>query len=165
MRLGIVHHRIQPSSPQQDGAHERMHRTLQASTTRPPAKNRVGQQKKFDAFIDEFNNLRPHESLDDDTPASRYRPSPRPFPERIPKPEYPGHCEHRRVSNAGCFRFGSRQVFLSQALGGDVIGLEEIDDGLWNILFCSTLLGRFDERTGKISGADFRTDAGGAGWF
>ena len=165
MRLGIVHHRIQPSSPQQDGAHERMHRTLQASTTRPPAKNRVGQQKKFDAFIDEFNNLRPHESLDDDTPASRYRPSPRPFPERIHKPEYPGHCEHRRVSNAGCFRFGSRQVFLSQALGGDVIGLEEIDDGLWNILFCSTLLGRFDERTGKISGADFRTDAGGAGWF
>lgn len=84
----------------------------------------------------------------------------RPFPKRIAGPEYPGHCEVRRVSNAGCFRLASDQVFLSQALNGEYIALEEVDDGLWNILFYTTLLGRFDEASGKITGADFRTEQG-----
>lgn len=71
-----------------------------------------------------------------------------------------GHCEVRRVSNAGSFRFAAVPIFLSQALNGEYIALEGSDDGLWNILFYSTLLGRFDRASGKITGADFRTEQG-----
>jgi putative transposase len=79
--------------------------------------------------------------------------SPRPYPERIPPPEYPGHCEVRRVSSAGTFRLHSGQHFLSQALNDEYIGLEQIADGLWNILYYDTLLGRFDDHTHTITGA------------
>jgi putative transposase len=80
-------------------------------------------------------------------------PSSRPYPDRIEPPVYPGHIEVRRVSNAGCFRLNSGQVFLSQALNGEEVGLEEVHDGVWNILYYDTLLGRFDERTRAITGA------------
>ena len=86
-------------------------------------------------------------------PASRWRPSSRPYPERIQPPEYPGHLEIRLVSNDGAFRLHSAQQFLSQALNGEYIGLEEVDDGLWNILYYDTLLGRYDQRTKAITGA------------
>lgn len=159
MRLGIVHQRIQPGSPQQNGAHERMHRTLKRDTALPPASHSVAQQRRFDEFILQYNHERPHEALDDATPASIWVPSSRGFPKRIAPPEYPGHCEIRRISNAGCFRlFSGRQFFLSQALNGEHVGFEEVDDGLWNVLFYRTLLGRFDQTTGLITGADFRTE-------
>jgi transposase InsO family protein len=158
MKLGIVHQRIQPSSPQENGAHERMHRTLKAATTRPPAQSLRGQQWKFDSFRAEYNDDRPHETLDDEAPASLWGPSPRPFPTRLARPEYPSHFELRRVSNAGHFRLGALQIFISHALRGDQVGLEEIDDGLWNILYYKTLLGRLDQRTGKITGATFRSE-------
>ena len=74
-------------------------------------------------------------------------------PPHIAPPEYPGHVEVRLVSNAGGFRLHSGQHFLSQALNGEYIGLEEVDDGLWNVLYYDTLLGRFDERTKAITGA------------
>ena len=77
----------------------------------------------------------------------------RPYPERIAPPDYPGHFAVRRVSNAGTFRLHSGQHFLSQALNGESIGLEEVQDGLWNIIYYDTLLGRFDERTHIITGA------------
>lgn len=160
LRLGISHQRIQPGSPQQNDAHERMHRTRKRETARPPSSNHAAQQRRFDAFRRRFNDERPHEALGDATPGSIWVPSTRPFPKRIAPPEYPGHCEVRRVSNAGCFRLASGQVFLSQALNGEYIALEEIDDGLWNILFYTTLLGRFDEASGRITGADFRSEQG-----
>ena len=158
MRLGIVHQRITPSSPQENGAHERMHRTLKAKATRPPAASLRGQQWKFDTFQREYNFERPHEALGDESPASLWGPSSRAYPPRIAAPEYPGHFEIRRVSNAGEFKIGAQHRFLSQALKGDHIGLEAIDDGLWNIVYYNTLLGRLDERTGKITGASFRSD-------
>ena len=158
MKLGIVHQRIRPSSPQENGAHERMHRTLKAATTRPPARSLRGQQWKFDSFRSEYNTERPHETLDDEAPASLWVPSPRIFPARLLPPEYPSHFELRRVSNAGEFKLGAQHRFISQALKGDYIGLEEIDDGIWNIVYYKTLLGRLDARTGKITGATFRSE-------
>lgn len=153
LQLGISHQRISPASPQQNGAHERMHRTLKARATKPPAANLNLQQRVFNSFQHTYNDLRPHEALDDDTPASRWNPSDRPYPDSIPQPRYPKHAEVRRVSNAGCFRLHSGQIFLSQALNGETIGLEEIQDGLWNILYYDTLLGRFEEHTKTITGA------------
>lgn len=158
MKLGIVHQRITPSSPQENGAHERMHKTLKARATRPPVASLRGQQWKFDRFQSEYNFERPHEALDDEPPASLWTPSQRTYPDRIRPPEYPGHFELRRVSNAGHFKMGAQHYFISHALKGDNIGLEAIDDGLWNILYYNTLLGRLSERTGKISGASFRSD-------
>jgi transposase InsO family protein len=153
LQLGIAHQRITPGSPQENGAHERLHKTLKARATKPAAANLNTQQRAFNAFQQTYNELRPHEALDDDTPASRWASSPRPYPERIAPPEYPGHFEVRRVSRAGTFRLHSGQHFLSQALKDEYIGLEEIQDGLWNILYYETLLGRFDEHTHTITGA------------
>lgn len=150
MRLGIRHQRIEPSHPEQNGAHERMHRTLKAETTRPPAHTRRGQQRKFDRFRDEYNYERPHEAQDDEPPAKAWRPSRREYPSRLPKPEYPGHHLVRLVSNAGTFRFQSRQIFLSNALAQDHVGLEESKDGIWSIYFYDVLLGHLDERDFRI---------------
>jgi transposase InsO family protein len=79
LRLGIAIERIQPGHPQQNGRHERMHRTLQMEATRPAGSNFLQQQAKFDAFPHEFNNERPHEALDMKCPADVYKPSTRPY--------------------------------------------------------------------------------------
>jgi transposase InsO family protein len=153
MQLGIAHQRITPASPQENGTHERMHRELKRETTRPPASSFRGQQRRFDAFRARYNDERPHEGIGDQTPASLWTASQRPFPEHIVPPEYAGHLEIRRVSTAGTFRLGSQQIFLSHALEGEDIALEEVDDGVWSIVYYRTLLGRFDERTARITGA------------
>jgi transposase InsO family protein len=152
MQLGIIHQRITPASPQENGAHERMHRELKRETARPAAASLRAQQRRFDAFRERYNDERPHEALDGQTPSALWRPSPRPYPERITPPEYPGHMEIRRVSTAGTFRLHADQPFLSHALAGQDIGLEEVSDGIWNIVYYRTLLGRIDERTGRITG-------------
>ena len=146
MRLGIVHQRILPAHPQQNGAHERMHRTLKREATKPAAANARRQQLVFDRFRSHYNHERPHESLDYQTPASVYRPSSRPFPSRLPPIEYPGHFQVRFVSNGGVFRFKHHLIFLSNPLKQNYIGLEEVDDGIWSIFFANTLLARLDER-------------------
>ena len=150
MQLGIRHFRIEPGKPQQNGRHERMHRTLKAKTTRPPAFDLARQQTLFDEFRHEFNEIRPHEALDQETPASVWQPSTKEMPERIRAPEYPGHFMPRLVCNAGTFRFKGAQIFISQALVQQYIGLEEIDDGIWSVYFYDNLLARFDERNRKL---------------
>jgi putative transposase len=152
LQLGIVHQRIHPASPQENGTHERMHRELKRETARPAANTLRGQQRKFDAFRRRYNEDRPHEGIGDQVPASLWEPSPRPYPERILPPEYPGHMEVRRVSHCGTFRLHSAQPFLSNALRDQHIGLEEVADGIWNIVYYRTLLGRIDERTNLITG-------------
>ena len=152
MQLGIVHQRIPPSSPQENGSHERMHRELKRETTRPPGSNLPSQQRRFERFRRRYNEERPHDGIEGQVPASRWEPSPRPHPERTRPPEYPGSMEIRRVSAAGTFRLKSAQFFLSNALRDEHIGLEEIGDGLWSIVYYTTLLGRIDEPTGQITG-------------
>jgi transposase InsO family protein len=150
MQLGIRHFRIEPGKPQQNGRHERMHRTLKAKTARPPAHDLPGQQIMFDEFRHEFNEIRPHEALDQETPASVWSPSKRQMPDKIPPPEYPGYFVIRTVCSAGTFRFKGERIFVSQALAHQPIGLEEIDDGVWSIYFYDTLLARVDERNWKV---------------
>ena len=152
MQLGIVHQRILPASPQQNGQHERMHRELKRETARPPASHLRGQQRKLDLFQRRYNEERPHDGIDGQVPDERWEPSPRPYPERIAAPEYPSHLEVRRVSAAGTFRLKAKQPFLSNALADQHIGLEEVGDGVWNLVYYRTLLGKIDERTGLITG-------------
>src|SRR5436190_4070595 len=116
IRLGIQHQRIRPGHPQDNGAHERMHRTLKAATARPPAANARAQQRRFDAFRQEYNEERPHEALGGEPPGRLWRPSARPYPEKMPEPEYPEHTEKRLVSNAGASASRSKWCFSAKRL-------------------------------------------------
>lgn len=153
IRLGVYPELIEPAHPQQNGRHERMHLTLKRETTRPPALTRRAQQRRFDAFRTEFNTERPHEALGDATPASRYEPSPRPYPARLPALEYPRHFEIRRVSRNGGIRWQADWVNVSHVLGEEYVGLEEIADGEWDLYFGPLKLGRFHERTLRVEDA------------
>ena len=104
------------------------------------------QQRRFDTFRKEFNEVRPHQALGGVPPARLWQPSPRPYPKTIPAPEYPGHFEKRLVSNAGCVRFNSHVLFISQAIKQEWIGLEEVDNGIWSVYFYDVLLARLDEK-------------------
>ena len=152
IKLGIQHQRIAPGCPQQNGRHERMHRTMKRETARPPAADHPAQQARFDGWRAEFNTERPHEAIGQRTPASVYVPSARPWPAVLPAPEYAGHLLVRRVSKAGTFRFQCRQLFLSDTLMDEEVALEEVDDGVWSILFYGVLIARLDERDWRISG-------------
>jgi putative transposase len=153
VRLGVMPQLIEPGKPQQNGRHERMHRTLKAETTRPPAAAMRSQQKKFDHFRQEFNHERPHEALDQNTPSSVYRPSSRPMPSKLPPLEYPDRFEVRYVSANGGIRWNCRWVNVSITCVGEYVGLEEIDDGVWNLYFGALRLGRLDERNMRIEDA------------
>ena len=130
LRLGIQHQRILPAHPQQNGAHERMHKTLKGEAIRPPRANLALQQRAFTAFRRLYNDERPHQALRGRPPASLYRPSPRAYPEVLPPIEYPGHSIVTRVTNAGTVRFTKRLVFIANALKQHPIGLEEVADGI-----------------------------------
>jgi hypothetical protein len=151
IKLGIVHERIKPGRPDQNGRHERMHRTLKAETARPPEADRKAQQERFDEWRREYNEERPHEALAQVPPASRYEPSLRAYPERLPEPEYPGHFEVRRVRRGGEILFRKRDVFVSETLAHEEVALEEVEDGVWAIWFYDLEIGRLDERTFRLS--------------
>jgi len=153
VRLGVMPELIEPGKPQQNGRHERMHRTLKAETTRPPSNSRLAQQRQFDRFRTEFNQERPHEALGMKTPASLYTPSPREMPDRLPPLVYPDHYEVRYVSANGGIRWASQWVNVSTTCVGEYVGLEEIDDGIWNVYFGPLKLGRLLERQMRIEDA------------
>jgi putative transposase len=153
VRLGVLPELIEPGKPQQNGRHERMHRTLKAETTRPAAGSLGAQQRRFNRFREIFNNERPHEALDMRTPAEVYSPSFRPFPEKIPSLVYPDRFEVRYVSANGAIRWNSDWVQVSIVCSGEYIGFEEIDDGVWNVFFGPLKLGRFHERLMRIEDA------------
>jgi len=146
LKLGIEPLLIQPSHPEQNGSHERMHRELKAETTRPPAGNLAAQQRRFDAFLKLFNEVRPHEALGQRPPAELYEKSPRAYPGHLEEIAYPGHFEVRRVQSRGEISWQGERLFISEVLIGEPVGLEEIDDGVWSLYFGPRLLARFDER-------------------
>jgi transposase InsO family protein len=153
IRLGVLPELIEPGCPQQNGRHERMHRTLKAEATKPPAANLQAQQRKFNTFRAEFNDERPHEALDQNTPASIYTESPRPMPDKLPQLEYPDRFEVRYVSANGGIRWNNKWVNVSSVCVGEHVGLEEIDDGIWNVYFGMFKLGRLHERCMRIEDA------------
>jgi putative transposase len=150
--MGIAIERIVPGHPEQNGSHERMHRTLKEQTTRPPATTFNTQQRRFDRFRREFNEERPHESLGQRRPATLYTASPRPYPERLPALEYPGHFDTRKVDHRGHVKWKDQAIFLSHTLRGETLGFEEVDDGIWSVYYGSVLLARFSAEDRKFYG-------------
>jgi transposase InsO family protein len=144
IKAGVTPERITPGKPQQNGRHERMHRTLKEETANPPAANQRAQQKRFDDFRRIFNEERPHEALGLDTPAAHYQPSARAYCGRLREPEYPDDHQVRRVRSNGEIKWRGRRVFLSEALIGEPVGIVETDDGLHTVNYGPVSLGRLD---------------------
>lgn len=150
MKLGIIPERIQPGHPEQNGRHERMHRTLKAETAHPAAANRRAQQKAFDHFRQEYNQERPHEALGQQTPASCYAPSPRPYPARLPVPEYDAGMQVRSVFARGQFCWRGQDIFLSETLAGERVGFQPLDDRHYTIYFARFPIAIFDHCKNKV---------------
>lgn len=150
LKLGIELERSRPGKPQDNGAHERMHRTLKEEVAQPPRHSQAAQQRALDRFRQCYNEERPHHALGLKPPARFYTPSPRPYPDELPDPGYPAHFEVRRVSKIGVVNWQRKRIFVSTALGHETLGFEHIADDLWSVFFGSVLLGRIKEDEGRL---------------
>lgn len=144
LKLGIEPLYIPPASPQDNGRHERMHRTLKAETSRPAAATIAKQQARFDRFRRHYNKERPHEALEQAFPASRWQPSARTVPAHVDDPWYDADHEVRRVRPSGAIKWHGDEVFIGEALSGELVGLSELDKGGWIARFCGRDLGVID---------------------
>jgi transposase InsO family protein len=147
IKLGIVPERIEAGHPEQNGRHERMHRTLKQELRL--AEDWRAQQRELDRFRQEYNQVRPHEALGMQTPASVYAPSPRAYPDQLPEIGYPHTMLVRTVKRHGHFRWKMHDVFLSEVLWGERVGLLPVDDGVYTVYFAHVPVARFDAQTGK----------------
>ena len=145
MELDIQPVFIEPGHPEQNGRHESMHNALKDHVAWHRARSLRQQQRFFDDFRTIYNEERPHEGIDMDRPAQRYASSRRPFHPAGPL-EYPDSMIVRPVMSSGIIRWQGDIIFLSHALAGRRIGLEQADDQLWNVHLGSFLIGRFDQR-------------------
>jgi transposase InsO family protein len=150
IKLGIALERIVPGRPDQNGRHERMHRTLKRETALPPCATGAAQQRSFNRFRTRFNCERPHEALHDAVPAQWYRRSGRAYPTTLAEVEYPGHFEVRRVRSTGEIKWQGACVYLSEALVGELVGLDAVSDRHWKIAFGPIELGLFDTHTRQL---------------
>jgi len=151
LRLGILPERIDKGCPQQNGRHERMHRTLKQETVNPAAITMRAQQRAFDQFVADYNNERPHQSLSGMTPASVYHASLRPFPEVLPDVEYPSEWQVRKVKCAGQIKLFSNPIYVSRQLIGEYVGLKPVGNAVWQIYYCRLPMGIIDERIGRVT--------------
>ncbi len=168
IKLGMVPERIEAGHPEQNGRHERMHRTLKQEVAMPPAADWRAQQRELDRFRQEYNEVRPHEALEMGTPASVYEPSPREYPARVPEVEYPATMLVRSVHAHGHFRWKKRHdVFVSEVLWGERVGLLPVDDRWFTIYFAQYPIARFDSWQRRVTPlpkrVGFGTNAAGAG--
>lgn len=152
LKLGIAIERIKPGNPQQNGRHERMHLTLKKEATKPAAFNFLQQQARFDDFIEEFNNDRPHQALRMKYPGELYTPSNRVY-RGAEEPEYPFHDRTIRITNCGRICIGRRKINLSRAFAGQLVGIREVADEIWLVSFMEYDLGFFDQDEGHIQPA------------
>lgn len=150
VRLGICPERIDAGKPYQNGSHERMHRDLKGKTVKPPAKSIKAQQTRLDRFCSEYNEVRPHEGLNFELPSSLYKPSDRAMPKTIRDFQYPQHYEVRHVQYNGTIYWKNEYVYAGYLLKGMYMGLEEIDDGIWDMYLGRYFFGRLYEATNKI---------------
>jgi transposase InsO family protein len=150
IKLGIAPERIKPGKPQQNGRHERMHRTLKAEAASPPAATLKEQQERFDRFRREFNEERPHEALGQKTPASFYVASSRPYPCALREPVYDQAAAVRKVRSSGEIKWNGEFVFVSQVLIGEPVGIAETESGEWRVTYAHVELGFIDPKRNRL---------------
>lgn len=139
MRLGIQVSHSRPYHPQTQGKDERFHRTLDAELLgRIPLHNHRQIQAELDTWQIVYNHQRPHEALNLATPATRYQPSPRRFPDLLPPIIYRSDDIVRTVHGGGQITFMGRSITVGKALIGQPIALRPTpDDGCYHIVFCN----------------------------
>ena len=147
LKLGIDPHFIRPAAPQENGRHERMHRRLKEQTSRPAAATPAAQQRRFNAFRRHYNEERPHEALNQSTPAEYYAASPRSMPTRIEDPWYDADHQVRRVRTSGEIMWKGERVFVSEALVGELVGIAELETGDYVVRFCAHDIGLLDRKS------------------
>jgi len=152
LRLGIQIERITPGMPQQNGRHERMHLTLKKEATKPASDNFLQQQERFDSFIEEFNNERPHQALEMKCPSDIYTRSTKPY-KGLTELSYPFHDKMIMVTNCGRLCFNRKKINLSTVLAGQYVGIKEIEDKIWLVSFMDYDLGYFDEHNSSLEPA------------
>jgi putative transposase len=150
LRLGIRLERTRPRHPEDNGAHERLHRTLKAEATRPARRTPELQQRAFDAFRRVYNDERPHEALGQRPPTSAYAPSPRAMPARVPPLSYPAHFACRRINRHGQVCWHGGLYFVSEVLARQTVGLEPTDEGAWRVYVGTALVGQLEEQAGIL---------------
>jgi hypothetical protein len=150
IRLGIEPERIEPAHPEQNGRHERFHRTLKEETASPPKRTLRAQARAFKSFLKVYNEERPHDALGGLPPAAVYDSSPRCYPSKLTEIEYPPYYERRRVHRRGGIRFGGMEYFVCEALSDEEVGLLRVGDDRWQIEFGPLELGILDVRTKLI---------------
>jgi putative transposase len=149
LKLGIELERIDPGKPQQNGAHERIHLTI-LPLAQAPAADRLAQQKAFDDFRHSYNEERPHETLDMDTPSNHYRPSDRPMPKTMPEPDYPAEAAVRRVRPNGAIKWNGHEIYVSASLVGEPVAIEESESGEWAMRFFAHPIGVIDTKHDRL---------------
>lgn len=150
IHLGIRPELIRPGAPQQNGRHERMHRTLKAETAAPPARTAAAQARRFARFQTAYNERRPHEALAQAYPVSYYRPSPRRYPPVLPALEYPAGWTIATVYGTGELPWQGARIWVSHVLSGERVGLYEVADGFWALHLGMCLIGVLDERRQRV---------------
>ena len=149
LRLGISLQSIKPGHPEQNGRHERMHLTLKKEATKPASYNFLQQQERFDRFIEVYNNERPHQALGGAYPGDVYTPSPRAYAPPA-EPEYPFHDRTKLVTRCGRICLGRRKINLSSVFAGQLVGIREVDQDIWQVSFLEYDLGYFDEKRDRV---------------
>jgi transposase InsO family protein len=149
LKLGIALERIAPGRPDQNGRHERMHRTLKDHIG-PAQRSLAAQQRELERFQQHYNDERPHEALGGVTPAKKHQISTRSYPNRLKQPEYDCGIEVRRVRNNGYMKWHGKMMFVSEALIGEPVGLRQLDEARWQLLFCKMPLGVVNDRISTI---------------
>jgi transposase InsO family protein len=146
IELGIMPVFSDPAHAEQNGRHERMHRDLKAACAKPSAYDLKAQQRRLNHFVKEYNHIRPHEALDMETPAAMHNFSTRPFPEKIPHFDYQTNMKVLKVTQNGAIRWKSYYwVYLTAALKGKYVGIENLGNGIWKVFYRNVFLGFFNE--------------------
>jgi len=156
IRLGIHPERIEPGHPEQNGRHERMHKTLKDYTARPPAKTLAQQQRRFNEFCVEYNEHRPHEALKMHTPSQCYSSSTRIFPARLPEISYPDFMQVKKVRQHGDIYYLGKRLFITEGLRDEYFGIEQTDEDISRLWYCKYLLGEIDHRKWQVVPAKSR---------
>lgn len=146
IKLSVRPERIDPGAPQQNGRHERLHLTLKQEAASPPAASLRAQARRLTAFRRCYNEQRPHEALGQQVPARHYHPSSRAYTGRLRSPEYADPQLVRRVRSNGEIRWQGERVFVGEALIGEPVGLSELANGRWRVVYGPVELGWLDAK-------------------
>jgi hypothetical protein len=142
--LGIEVQFTRPGHPEDNGSHEQWHRVLKAETTRPPAATPASQATRTNRWLRHYNEERPHEALNQASPARHYYRS-RVRYRGSRSPRYPKHLPVRRVHNGGEIKWQGRFRFIGEAFAGYLIALKRHRRGIWKVYFYEVLLGHLHD--------------------